>query len=363
MLKNLSTSECIRGTWVLGVKCKRISALCGLKVSALSLGTWHLPRLPEKDEVGAYKIDVEEFRKVLKVAFDNGVFFIDTANRYHGGMAPVDLRRVGYAERLLGDLLKEYERQELVIATKVAGRMGPGPNDEGLSRKHVLWQISESLRRLNTDYVDIYYMHRYDPEVPKYEVLRTFDSLVQRGKVLYVGASNVPATELVEFMELSERLRVEPITVLQYKYNIIERDIERDIVPVARRYGLGIAVYSPLAQGVLTGKYVDLERGKWRVPELSRASYMRSISETYFTEKNLKFLLRFMEFSRSLDLTPAQLALAWTVNMEKRLGVTIVPIISVSRLSHLQEAIEAVEVKLSHDDLKYLDEISRDVVK
>lgn len=328
---------------------KRISSLCGLKVSALSLGTWHLPRLPERDEVGAYKI----------VAFDNGVIFIDTANRYHGGMSPVDLRRVGYAEKLLGELLREYDRQELVIATKVAGRMGPGPNDEGLSRKHVLWQISESLKRLNMDYVDIYYMHRYDPEVPKHEVLRTFDSLVERGKILYVGASNVPATELVEFMELSERLNLEPITVLQYKYNIIERDIERDLIPVAKRYGLGIAVYSPLAQGVLTGKYVDVKNRKWKVPRLSRASYMKSISETYFTEKNLKFLLKFIEFSNSLDLTPAQLALAWTVNMERELGVTIVPIISVSKLSHLQEAIDAIEVNLSHDDLKYLDEISR----
>ena len=173
------------------MKYKHLSPTCGLKVSAISLGTWHLPRLPEKDEVGAYKINVDEFKRVLKVAIDNGLTFIDTANRYHGGMSPVDLRRVGYAEKLLGKLLKDYDRQELVIATKVAGRMGPGPNDEGLNRKHVMWQVKESLKRLQMDYIDIYYMHRHDPETPKIEIMRTFTYLVQNGLILYIGASNL----------------------------------------------------------------------------------------------------------------------------------------------------------------------------
>ena len=337
---------------------KRLSSACGLKVSTISLGTWHLPRLPERDDWGAYKIDKEELKKVLKVAIDNGLTFIDTANRYHGGMSPVDLRHVGNAERLLGELLKAYDRQELVIATKVAGRMGPGPNDEGLSRKHVMWQIGESLRRLRMDYVDIYYMHRHDPETPKLEIMRTFTYLVQQGLIRYIGASNIPALDLMEFLYLTKEYRLEPIVVLQYKYNLMERGIERDIIPVAKRHGLGLAVYSPLAQGVLTGKYIDVKSRKWRIPELSRATYMKSISRRYFTDENLGFLLDYMEFARSKGLTPAQLSLAWTINMERRWKVPIIPIVSVSRLSHLEEALAAADVQLNDDDLKYLDKLS-----
>ncbi|HDD69182.1 MAG TPA: aldo/keto reductase [Candidatus Korarchaeota archaeon] len=336
----------------------RLSKNSGLKVSIISLGTWHLPRLPERDEAGAYRIDVDEFRRVLKLAHDEGVIFLDTANRYHGGISPVPLTHVGNAEKLLGELLKGYERESWVIATKVAGRMRPGPNGEGLSRKHVMWQISESLRRLRTDYVDLYYMHRHDPETPKLEIMRTFTYLVRQGLVRYIGASNVPAIDLVEFVELAERYMLEPITALQYKYNLIERKIEADIIPVAKRFGMGLVVYSPLAQGVLTGKYVDREGRKWRIPPLSRATYMKWIADRYFTDSMLEFMLKFIEFAEEKDLTPAQLALAWTINMKKVWEMPIIPIISVSRLSHLEEAIAASEVELNRSDLDYLDEIS-----
>jgi len=344
-----------------GLRYVKLSRNSGLKVSIISLGTWHLPRLPEVDEAGAYKIDVDEFRKVLKVSYDNGLIFIDSANRYHGGISPVPLTHVGYAEKLLGQLLKEYDREEWVVATKVAGRMSPGPNGEGLSRKHVMWQIKESLRRLQMEYVDIYYMHRDDPETPKLEIMRTFTSLIEQGLVRYMGASNVPAISLVEYIELAERYGLEPITALQYKYNLVEREVEADIIPVAKRYGLGFVAYSPLAQGVLTGKYVDKEKRKWRVPELSRASYMKWIAKKYFTDSMLDFLLKFMNFAHEKGITPAQLALAWTINMEKVLGIPIIPIISVSKLSHLEEAIAASEIDLRSDDLKHLEEISRDV--
>ncbi len=344
-----------------GLRYVKLSRNSGLKVSIISLGTWHLPRLPEVDEAGAYKIDVDEFRKVLKVSYDNGLIFIDSANRYHGGISPVPLTHVGYAEELLGQLLKEYDREEWVVATKVAGRMSPGPNGEGLCRKHVMWQIKESLRRLQMEYVDIYYMHRDDPETPKLEIMRTFTSLIEQGLVRYIGASNAPAISLVEYIELAERYGLEPITALQYKYNLVEREVEADIILVAKRYGLGFVAYSPLAQGVLTGKYVDKEKRKWRVPELSRASYMKWIAKKYFTNSMLDFLLKFMNFAHEKGITPAQLALAWTMNMEKVLGIPIIPIISVSKLSHLEEAIAASEIDLNSEDLRYLDEISKNV--
>jgi len=147
----------------------RLSQNSGVKVSTLCLGTWYLPRAQAVDEFGVHQIDVEETRRILTKAFDLGINFIDTANRYHGAVAPVPLTHVGYAEKLLGRLLKELgvDRESLVITTKVGGDMAPWPNGTGLSRKHVMWQIRESLKRLQMDYVDIYYAHRHDPGTPK----------------------------------------------------------------------------------------------------------------------------------------------------------------------------------------------------
>jgi len=344
----------------LAVGYKRLSLNSGLKVSPISLGTWHMPRLPEKDSVGAHKIDVEEFRRVLRYAYDEGVIFIDTANKYHGGISPVPLSHAGYAERLLGRLIRELglDREELVIATKVYARMSPGPNGMGLSRKHIMWQIRESLSRLQMDYVDIYYAHAFDKDTPKEETLSAFNDLVHQGLVHYLGMSNVPGVHLMEYMKIAEERRYEPIVVLQYRYSLLEKDIEKDVIPVAQRFGAGIAAYSPLAQGVLTGKYIDPKEKKWIVPPLSRATYMEWITKRYFTKENLEILLEFMEIARSKDVTPAQLALAWVMNMEKIWGIPIIPIISVSKLQHLEEAVEAVDIKLSEDELKHLHEIS-----
>ena len=331
---------------------------CGLKVSVVSLGTWHLPRLPERDEAGAYKIDYEEFKRVLKKAYDEGLTFIDTANRYHGGITPVPLTHVGNAERLLGRAIRELglDREELVVATKVAGRMSPGPNGAGLSRKHIMWQIRESLKRLQMEYVDVYYAHVFDPDTPKLETLTTFNDLVRQGLVRYLGMSNIPAHHLVEYVMLAREWRLEPIVVLQYRYNLLDRSIERDIIPIAKRFGMGVAAYSPLAQGLLTGKYVDFEAKKWVVPPLSRGTYQDF--SRFFTRENLELMMRLNELAREKGITMAQLATAWVINMGERVwGVPIVPIVGVSRLRHLEEAIEAADVKLSHDDLKALDEL------
>ncbi|MEM4786405.1 MAG: aldo/keto reductase, partial [Ignisphaera sp.] len=145
------------------------SSICGIKVSTISLGTWYLPRLNEKDEYGIYKIDVDETKRVFRYAYDVGINFIDTANRYHGAVSPVPLTHVGYAEKLIGRILSELglERESIVIATKVAGEMASWPNASGLSRKHIMWQVRESLKRLQVEYIDVYYAHRFDPEVPK----------------------------------------------------------------------------------------------------------------------------------------------------------------------------------------------------
>ena len=204
------------------------------------------------------------------------------------------------------------------------------------SRKNLIASLDQSLQRMGLDYVDIYYMHIHDPDTPKREIMSTFTQLVNLGLIRYIGASNIPAPDSVEMIEVAERLNLEPIAVLQYRYNLLERQIEKDIIPIAQRYGIGIAAYSPLAQGLLTGKYVDIEKRKWVIPALSRATYMKSFVKRYLTDKNLEFMLKYIEFAGEKGISPAQLALAWVVNMERVWKVPIVPIISVSKLKHLR---------------------------
>lgn len=332
-------------------------------VSALSLGTWHLPRLPERDEAGAYKVDIDETRRVLKSAYDLGINFIDTANRYHGGISPVPLTHVGYAERLLGKLIRELglHRESLVVATKVYGEMAPWPNGRGLSRKHVMWQIRESLSRLEMDYVDIYYAHFYDPETPAREVMSTFNDLVRSGLVRYVGVSNTPPDALVEMELIAERFGYEPIVVLQYRYNLLDRGIERDIVPIARRYGMGIAVYSPLAQGLLAGRYTDPVERKWVIPPGSRAEYAQTSMKDLFTDRNLRIVLGLLDMAKEKGATTAQVALSWVLRRSEELGVPLIPIVGVSNVKQLVELVDSINLSLSHDDMRRLDVLSKPV--
>lgn len=336
------------------------SPICGIKVSAISLGTWYLPRLNEKDEYGIYKVDVDETKKVFRYAYDVGINFIDTANRYHGAVSPVPLTHVGYAERLIGKILSELglERESIVIATKVAGEMASWPNASGLSRKHIMWQVRESLKRLQVEYIDVYYAHRFDPEVPKRETISTFNDLIRLGYIRYIGMSNIPAHELVEYQMIADRYGYEPIAFLQYKYNWIERDIERDVIPIARRFGMFLTVYSPLVQGLLTGKYIDASKKQWIIPPMSRGEISEGLRKM-FTDENLKRIALFIEFAKSKGITSTQLALAWILHRSDYLGVPIVPIISVSNVKQLEEIVISLDVKLSSDDMKYLDDIAK----
>ncbi|ESQ25012.1 MAG: putative oxidoreductases (related to aryl-alcohol dehydrogenases) [uncultured Acidilobus sp. OSP8] len=332
----------------------------GVKVSALCLGTWHLPPSQEVDEYGVLKVDVDEALKAMRRAYDLGVNFIDTANRYHGVMQPVDINHVGNAERIVGRFLVTVDRESVVIATKVRGQMAPWPNGEGLSRKHVMWQARESLRRLGTDYIDLYQLHWPDPETPKLESLRALQDLVRMGLVHYTGVSNHPAHDVVEFLELADRIGADRFVSMQEKYNVIERGIEVDgRLDVARRYGLAVLAYSPLAQGVLTGKYYDFKEGRWVVPELSRASLVPDLQKRYFNERTAAVLRAMKEVADSKGITMAQLALAWVLKRSERLGVTIIPITSFSRASQVDEAVEAVNVSLKDDDVKAIEEALR----
>jgi len=324
---------------------------CGLKVSEVCIGTWHLPRLGLKDAYGVPKVDVEETRKVLKVAFDRGVNFIDTANRYHGAMAPVDAQHWGNAERVLGEILKGYERESFVLATKVGGQMAPWPNGQGLSRKHIFWQMKESLRRLQMEYIDLYLIHTPDSETPHLETLVAFNDLVRMGKVHYIGSSNLSPDDIEDFMELSRQHELASFVALQEAYNLFERAIEREKVPLARRYNLAVMAYSPLAQGLLSGKYLS------GVPQGSRATYYRDLTKA-LTEDKLKVVKELNEIAKEKQITLPQLAISWILHKQGSLGLRVIPIMGVSSSQQLLENIQALDVQLSDDDVKRIEELA-----
>lgn len=330
----------------------------GVKVSQLCLGTWYLPRLDERDEYGVHKVDVDAVVKIMRRAYDEGINCIDTANRYHGAISPVDLNHVGNSERVVGQFLKTVDRESIVLATKVRGQMAAWPNGEGLSRKHIRWQVKESLKRLGVNYIDLYQIHWPDPDTPKIETLRALDNLVQEGLVNYIGESNHPAHDVVEFMELADKRGMEPFVTMQEVYNLLNRDIERDKIHVAKRYGMAVLAYSPLAQGILTGKYIDFNAGKWITPSDSRAA-ISSSPRGYINDENLKILLELNEVAKARGITLSQAALAWLINMQERLRVTIIPIIGITKMNHLEDDLGALSVKLSQDDLKRIDEIMK----
>jgi len=330
----------------------------GIKVSQLCLGTWHLPLLAERDPSGVQRVDIGETLRIMRRAYDLGINFVDTANRYHGAMQRADTTHVGNSERIVGEFLRTVERESVVLATKVRGQMAPWPNGEGLSRKHIRWQIRESLRRLGTDYVDLYQVHWSDPDTPKLETLSTLTDLVREGKVHYIGVSNHAAHDIVEFMEIADKRGLEPFATMQEPYNVLERDIERDKVPVAKRYGMAILAYIPLAQGVLTGKYLDVEGKRWVLPQMSRLETVEELRARYFTDRNLKVLLALHNMAREKGASMSQLSLAWILKKSEELGVTIIPIIGATKTDHLLDNIGSLDVKLSSDDMKRIEEVS-----
>src|SRR3954469_8242153 len=208
----------------------------GLRVSEIALGSWL-----------TYGGTVEDDSAVACIhrAFEQGVNFFDTANVY----------RRGEAEKVVGRARAGIDRDDYVLATKVYFPMGEGPNDRGLSRKHIMEQCNASLRRLGTDYIDLYQCHRYDTETPLEETLRALDDLVSQGKVLYVGVSEWSATQISDAVYMAREYNLDRIVSNQPIYNMLTRYIERDVIPLCEREGIGQVVFSPLAQGILTGKY------------------------------------------------------------------------------------------------------------
>lgn len=301
----------------------------GLKVSSISLGSWLT--------YGGY-VEKENAVKSIQTAYGLGVNFFDTANVYEQGAAEI----------VVGETLRAFPRESYVLATKVFGKMGDGPNDQGLSRKHIMEQCHASLNRLGTDYVDIYYYHRFSSETPIEETLRALDDLVRQGKVLYVGVSMWTAAQMQEALAVADRYLLDRIVVNQPLYNMFERSIEEEIIPLGEKKGIGQVVYSPLAQGVLTGKYASVKD----IPANSRASKLGA-DRLKINEDRIKKVQALGGIASGLGISVSQLALAWVLRKDNVASA----LVGASRPEQVEENVQASGIKLSPDTLIAIEEI------
>lgn len=301
----------------------------GLRVSEIALGTWLT--------FGA-TVDQDTARECVRVAVDNGVNFIDMADVYARGEA----------ERVVGKIIRDLglRRQHLVLSSKVYWPMSDDVNDRGLSRKHIFESVEGSLRRLGTDYLDIYYCHRYDPETPLEEVVRAMDDLVHQGKVLYWGTSVWTAAQIEAAVGIARTLNAYPPQVEQPRYNMLDRHIEAEIMPVCALHGIGLTVWSPLAQGILTGKYNE------GVPPESRGATSDWLQGD-LTQENLEKVRRLTGLAKEAGLEMSQLALAWILRRPEISSV----ITGATRPEHVRSNVKASGVRLSEDVLEEIDRI------
>jgi len=315
----------------------------GLRVSALSLGAMTFGET--KGFMKGVNSDDAEARRVFDAALDAGIDTVDTANIYSEGRS----------EELLGECMKG-KRDRITLATKCrfptdSSTSAAHPNRYGLSRESILWNCEQSLRRLRTDFIDLYQVHMQDRTVPIEETLRALDDLVRSGKVRYVGCSNYTGYRLTESLWAADRLQLERYEGIQLLWNLVTRDAERELIPAARAFSLGVMVWSPLARGFLSGKY---RKGQPPPPGTRLEAWKESWAVTA-TDQNWRTLDAVEAVARRRESTPAAVALAWLL---ARPEVSTV-IIGARTVQQLQDNLRALSVKLTGEDVKQLDEISQ----
>jgi 1-deoxyxylulose-5-phosphate synthase len=280
----------------------------------------------------------EESFQIINCALDGGINFIDTANVYNAGES----------ERIVGKALVENgKRNDVFLATKVYNSMGPGPNEWGGTRYHMIKSCEDSLRRLQTDHIDLYQLHRPMQNVPQDETLRAFDDLVRTGKVLYIGASTHPAWMVMEALSVSEKMNLARYVSEQPPYNLIDRRIENELIPLAQRYQLAILPWSPLGGGVLAGRYAQ------GIPDDSRAARWGGAMRDRVSDKGVEVARKLAEMAAERELTSAQLALLWVKDQP---AVTS-PIVGPRTLEQLKSFLPVVEMKLNDEDRSLFDEL------
>lgn len=305
----------------------------GLKVSEIALGSWMT------DLHDSEKTTLAE--KVVRTAYENGVNFFDCADAYSGGDAEI----------FLGNVLRSYDRSSYVVSSKVFFPTGKGVNERGLSRKHIFENIDRSLKNMQLDYLDLYYCHRFDPTTPMEETLRALSDLVTQGKILYYGVSEEwGGSRLVEAQSIIDRYNLHPMTVIQPQYNMIDRYIEHEIVDVCKRYGIGITPFSPLAQGLLTGKYKKGEP----YPTGSRATHQADKQiNNLLTDENLDKVEKLTKIAEDLGTKVSVLALAWIL----RKDIVSSVIIGATTPEQLMNNIKASGFEIPRDALSEIDKI------
>jgi len=302
----------------------------GLKVSSICLGTMTF----------GHGTDEAEAKRIVDLAFDAGINFFDTANSYGGGESEI----------LLGKALTG-RRREAIVATKFANPMGPGPNDSGMSRVHIMQAIEDSLRRLQMDYVDLYYIHHLDIQTPLEEMLMALDDLVRQGKVRYIACSNYEAWRLMEAMWISDSRQMARFECYQPQYSLVVRDIEEELIPLCQYKGLGVVVWSPLAGGFLTGKYQPGQR----TVEGTRSAEDWAYPKRYFAPNADDILAELLAVSKGLGRSPAQVALRWTLEQS---AITSA-IIGARTVEQARDNMLAGEWRMPEEALKRLDDASQ----
>ena len=305
----------------------------GLKVSRICVGCMTFGARKWREWV----LEEQESRPLIRQAIEAGINFFDTADVYS----------IGVSEEILGRALKEFgpPRDRLVIATKVFGVMGDDPNQRGLSRKHIMHAIDDSLRRLQTDYVDLYQIHRFDPATPIEEILEALHDVVRAGKALYVGASSMWAWQLAKMLSLAGQRGWPRFVTMQNHYNLLYREEEREMIPLCRAEGLGLIPWSPLARGLLArSRHAGTVRSK--TDDFAKALYAAT------AESDDKVIAHVQTLAAAHGVPTAQIAIAWLLHKP---GV-IAPIVGASKSQHLEDAVAAVGIKLPAEEIKKLEE-------
>lgn len=310
----------------------------GIKVSELCLGTMTFGGKGYWTAIG--QLPQQAVDEIVKQSVDAGINFIDTANVYSEGLSE---ELTGKAIRNLG-----LKRDDLVIATKVRGKMGEGVNEIGLSRKHIMQQVDESLKRLNIDYIDLYQIHGYDALTQIEDTVRTLDDLVKSGKVRYIGCSNITAWQLMKALAFSMHNNLAKFVSLQAYYTIAGRDLERELVPLLNDQKVGLMVWSPLAGGLLSGKY-----GRDKNPENARR--LNFDFPPVNKEKAFDIIDVMEPIAQSKNVSVAQIALAWLLHQPVVTSI----IIGAKNADQLQDNLRAIDVVLNEDELKKLNNISK----
>ncbi len=309
----------------------------GLKVSRICLGCMSYGQPTDR---WLWALPEEQSRPFIQRALELGINFFDTANVYSSGMS----------EEVVGRALKDFAtRDEVVIATKVHGVMGPGPNDHGLSRKHILSSIDASLKRLGTDYVDLYQIHRWDYETPIEETLEALHDVVRMGKARYIGASSMHAWQFTRALYTADLHGWTRFVSMQPHYNLIYREEEREMLPLCQDQKIGVIPWSPLARGLLTGNRV---KGGG---ETERARTDGFGKRLYTRDEDFAIANRVSEVAQARGIPAAQVALAW---MLSKLAITA-PIIGATKMQHLEDAVAATSVSLTTEEIQRLEELYR----